>query len=102
MKEFGDGFPLYVARTCGTCRHWRPFGSEESHHRDVEGFGTCGKAEMYDSYDHKEVAKRWQFCVIDGSDYFAALKTRESFGCNQWEAKENPTFPQTLDTGETK
>jgi hypothetical protein len=37
--------------------------------------------------DYKEPPKDWFACVIDGSGYFAALKTKESFGCVLHELK---------------
>lgn len=53
--------------------------------REIEGFGTCQKVDMKE--DYKEPPKDWFACVIDGSGYFAALKTKESFGCVLHELK---------------
>lgn len=74
---------------CGTCKHWTPYQAGDS----ATGFGTCGKAEMHDSWEHgpgrpqSDIADKWLMCVIDGSGYFAALKTKESFGCILHETK---------------
>ena len=66
-------------QTCGTCKYWKPFEKVDS---PVEGFGTCKLAKLIRT---RENIDNWLFGLIDGTDYFAALKTKESFGCNQHE-----------------
>lgn len=73
-------------QTCGNCRHWLPFGKCGDKRREIEGFGTCGNAAMHSGREDRTVVQDWQFCVIDGSDYFASLKTRGTFGCTEWSA----------------
>lgn len=70
---------------CGSCKYWVPFSPED--YDDIEVFGTCSKVEHY-TMKHKELANNWLACVVDGSGYFAELKTKESFGCVLWESSQ--------------
>lgn len=70
--------------TCGTCKHWRPYERLGDDPGYAPGFGTCGAVQMHPV---REATDSWLACVVDASDYFAALRTRDSFGCILWEAK---------------
>lgn len=83
--------------TCGTCKHWgndafpyfaglRPCLAVAAQH-DVpkssanDGMDPTGAA-FYVAANGTPKA-----VAADGSGYFAALKTREDFGCVLWEVK---------------
>lgn len=76
--------------TCGTCKY---FGAGEDlwPHSDV--LKPCGAIKMGRIYDYDEemnaVVKAPSVIayVCDGSDYYAALRVAEDFGCVLWEAK---------------
>lgn len=69
-----------MTKCCGSCRHWRAFGSMEKDLYEVPTFGTCAAVQQHDSYSHEDTTS-WKACVTDGSGYFAALRTKEDFGC---------------------
>jgi hypothetical protein len=52
------------------------------------GFGRCSKAQHFHEDLDEESAAQWLTCVVDGSDYFAALLTKRTFGCVLWEGGE--------------
>jgi hypothetical protein len=62
-----------MVKQCGTCRWWRPCSC------DWPDVGTCDRVV---GHECQEVA-----FVEDGSGAFAALRTREAFGCVLWEEK---------------
>lgn len=87
LQQFDKDAPCkFQNETCGSCKHWKETQPHESDH--VHGFGTCQNAQQLHAYDQKQAERNLLFGVVDGSDYFAALKTRENFACNQWEAKD--------------
>ena len=87
-----------VVNTCGTCKHW---GKDDFPY--FAGLKPC-LAVMHDVAVDKETDGDGCYVdgggacyvatggtpmatVSDGSGYFAALKTREDFGCRLWEPK---------------
>jgi hypothetical protein len=71
--------------TCGTCKHWKLIDAEEELIDDPR-FGTCaaipqGQSEWDEASDRNMVVGDWKAVAVDGSGYFAAIKTRECFGC---------------------
>ena len=81
---------MIINGTCGMCEHWKEV-------EDVRGVGQCTKIKMADSWEDYEIDEdnviktyiRDDIAhVVDGSDYFAALRTKETFGCNLYEPKE--------------
>lgn len=65
-------------RNCGNCRHWEEYGSSK--------YGACGRlkhhAERHGELDNGRTDGPDDAAVlIDGSDYFAALRCRSDFGC---------------------
>ena len=97
-KYTGDTFTWGIPRdlnpkNCGTCRHW---GEVE----EVKGVGECATIEhvkrgdraMYKcdddtNWDDHYVGEA-RAHVVDGSDWFAALRTKETFACNLHEPRE--------------
>ena len=84
-------------KTCNTCAHW---GKEEDQELGVR---KCAAVPMlFDSFTwsenfdrrviRPECANKKAF-VQDGSDYYASLRTRADFGCNQWEAASTGSKP---------
>lgn len=102
--------------TCGTCKFW---GSDDPRHNDEipEGeYRTCNAvihdklgatdsnrdgvdtyvADYYDKHEFAEAkaeiaAVRKHLAVVkDGSGYYAALKTKDDFGCVLHQPKEQP------------
>lgn len=85
--------------TCGGCRHWKQEEPSLGAEYWRAGFGTC-QAIVHDSdesHKHEDgycdpyepcewMAQRKAVCV-DGSGFYAAVKTREAFGCVLFEAK---------------
>lgn len=51
------------------------------------GFHTCDRIEHLDDGYTDEIKDEKSY-VVDGSGYFAALRVRESFGCNSFEGKD--------------
>jgi hypothetical protein len=98
--------------TCGTCKHWG--AGHDEHEEDgasikrSDVFKPCGAVIQADKWSIKydennkymsaeqhakakeEIAaiRARKAVVVDGSDYFAALKTCEDFGCVLWCARE--------------
>lgn len=84
-------------KTCGTCEHWgghnpRKYEEQFRHHRCHRVEHDCNRDATADSWlpgdpeEDREAAKRRasvedSAVVQDGSGYYAALKTREDFGC---------------------
>lgn len=88
---------------CGTCRHWgepqdwsfiaalqslRPCGAVKHdaklpRKKDADGLD----AEDPETFGPILDCPTPKAVVVDGSGYFAALKTAEDFGCPLWEAK---------------
>lgn len=69
-------------KTCGTCKYWELIPDSNPRSLAANGFGTCENVRMWEDDEiHKEEKSKWLACAIDGSGYFAALKTKESFGC---------------------
>lgn len=84
--------------TCGTCKHWgkdrlpyfpglHPCRAVIAQH-DVEKVSDDNGFDV-EPPDGCYLAKGGtpKAVAVDGSGYFAALKTREDFGCVLWEAK---------------
>lgn len=89
-----------MMKTCGTCKHWGAGHNEhekagESVEKD-DIFKPCGAVVQVDKFVadarpawSKDTALRASLeevrarkaVVVDGSDYFAALKTQSDFGC---------------------
>lgn len=88
--------------TCGTCRHW---GSGKKNYGAVsvdDMFKPCGAVIHTDDdnllfvteSDNSKLSEETQAeiaavrarkaVVVDGSNYYAALKVREDFGCVLW------------------
>ncbi len=66
---------------CGNCKYW---GSvKDNHELEDETYKPCGVIQMV-SKNPTALA-----VVQDGSNYYAALKTKEDFGCNLHQLKEN-------------
>ena len=74
---------------CGNCKHWKPHTEP-----GCEGFGKCALcadfAELYPPScdEHAEVRKH-KFGAVDGSGYHAALITRDTFGCTEWQCESD-------------
>jgi hypothetical protein len=71
--------------TCGTCKHWKRIDHEADPTSDPR-YGTCeaipqAREEWDDDGDVSVMAGDWKAVAVDGSGYFAAIKTRECFGC---------------------
>jgi hypothetical protein len=71
--------------TCGTCKHWKRVDAESTDIEDPR-YGQCeaiprAEYEWDEDLDIHVVKGDWQAVAVDGSGYFAALRTRESFGC---------------------
>ena len=63
---------------CGNCKFWEKYAETQN------PYGTCAKIKHSDSYrKNVGLAK-----VVDGSGYYAALKTCEDFGCVLFVEKE--------------
>jgi hypothetical protein len=77
-------------KRCGNCAHWKEVdrfgvGTCDAVKHDVEG----GETYDYDSDSAEEIASNNDLAfVVDGSGYYAALKTRENFGCALHTVKE--------------
>jgi len=68
-------------KTCGQCKWWgrvdhRGYG----YGKTPEGMDWCGRVTDMNGDDDYATLE-------DASDYYAALKTREAFGCVLWEVK---------------
>lgn len=74
-------------KTCKTCKHWK-----KPKAIDVENdrFKICGRIKFDANYDSSYATKREldeesvfdePAVTVDGSGYFAELRTQESFGC---------------------
>jgi len=78
--------------TCGTCRHWEPEGER--------GYGACGRI-PHDTGGYMCEEGKEQAVTKDGSGYYAALLSRDTFGCNQWETStisdEHSEFKAPID-----
>jgi len=78
-------------KCCGNCEHWKEVnkfgvGTCDAVKHDVEG----GETYDYDSDSDEEIASNNDPAfVVDGSGCYAALKTRENFGCALHQAKES-------------
>ncbi len=78
--------------TCGTCKHWGDVRNDNDSQdaamvREKFGVAVCGAVPHIDVYHSSaETPDPMPMAMVaDGSDYFAALRTRETFGCNLWE-----------------
>lgn len=87
---------LPVRARCGTCKFW---GSDPQDDEIREGnpglwarvrpcAGVLHDQEASGPYPYALVAER-RAGVIDGSGYYASLRTREDFGCVLWEGNES-------------
>lgn len=84
---------------CGTCRFWKPvddssdpspaFFSEEITDKT---WGQCGRIEMLESSQSPELAG-----CVDGSGYFAALRSKADFGCVLHELKQGDAHGRGTD-----
>lgn len=73
---------------CGDCRHWRR-GRDGRDFAVPDEWGTCGLVEMRrPGPDGFGVGA--QALAEDGSGYFAALLSREAFGCVLHEPNPGP------------
>lgn len=90
--------------TCGNCKWWKSIDTKtyecygHLYPRSENPFGPCGRIQ-HDSEDnvgdlmmdrkreHDVDVKNETAVVQDGSGYYAALLSREDFGCNLWEPK---------------
>ena len=85
-------------RTCGSCKHWDTKDHDALKEMDV---GVCGRVPHMERNPWPEDGLAYiddpgepprygdePAHVVDGSDYFAALRTKENFGCVLWEAKD--------------
>ena len=89
--------------TCGSCRYWGGPTKNYDPRSDDKDFRPC-RAVIHDQdnlssddaldycadderkAEFKAIRDAAQAFVVDGSGYFAALKTRDSFGCTLWQA----------------
>ena len=74
--------------TCGTCKHWKRIDQEDWYEQESNDprYGTCtaiphGKTQWEESSDRNIMVGDWKAVAVDGSGYFAAIKTQDSFGC---------------------
>jgi hypothetical protein len=91
-------------KTCGTCRHWGiRVGSDIE--TDVD-YRTCRAVkhvdrsllgdpdpewdEEDDIAEKKKLREEHRAVVVDGSDYYAALKPKQDFGCVLHEPEVSP------------
>lgn len=84
MSESEGDMPHVVGcefRCCETCRYW---GHEDGSEKG-EKFRTCRKIPHGNSDDQESVIESPAF-TIDGSGYYAALRTNGDFCCSLWEA----------------
>lgn len=87
------------ANRCGTCRHW---GTPRDNGTETWGLRPCVAVipkydvavlkdengnDLWDENYEPVPVNTPKAMVVDGSGYFAALKTAEDFGCVLWEAK---------------
>lgn len=82
---------------CGTCRFWTKTNRDESYYFNLRPCGAVKQREdieMAKGDDGDEVRDedgnetpvvRPRAMAVDGSGYFAALRTAEDFGCVLWE-----------------
>jgi len=77
---------------CGTCIWWTP--PDKSQKGWEDGWDEVGCCELITGpQDREELEPRgkflndWRAAVVDGSDYFAALRCRDTFGCVLLEGK---------------
>ncbi len=76
---------------CGECKFWGinvpDYPSGPLTNQDGE-WRQCGRLEMEDSYEPKSGGT--ELAVLkDGSNYYAALKSRADFGCVLFVGKES-------------
>jgi len=93
-----------MEKRCGNCRHWGGHNPDEDHkyykhqpckrikHDKDFDAKPYNIDDIYDEEERKAAQERIDSVkdaavVHDGSGYFAALKTRNDFGCSLW--KEN-------------
>lgn len=70
---------------CGACRYWVKLKSEDE-------YGECRALEFDERSGGLKSLERTTkplAVVVDGSGYYAALRSRAEFGCTEWKAKEN-------------
>ena len=88
---------------CGTCRHWKPPAESDqpvtftSHTDEPTDYGECKAIEHDTEWGWNEslaLTKKASAMVLDGSGYFAALRSRAEFGCVLWEPKQAPEASQ--------
>ena len=74
-------------KTCETCKWWKEYTRGLSPHAFNEGFGACfnqnGDGDIRD-YWGCETNMRGAY-TEDGSTYYSILRTKKTFGCNEWE-----------------
>ncbi len=82
--------------TCHGCRHWAILNLADADEVDESADDGADRWARPDGLD--DWPANWGTCTredeldppmysVDGSDYFSALRTRASFGCNAWEAE---------------
>jgi hypothetical protein len=77
-------------KCCGTCRHW---GSEDDGWKRFrkcqeirhDEHGESGDNQKSEFVADDESIFDDEAVVVDGSGYFAALKTQEDFYCSLWQ-----------------
>jgi hypothetical protein len=74
--------------TCGTCKNWKRIDQEEWYERESNDtrYGTCqaiphAAIKWDQDSDRNLIAGDWKAVAVDGSGFFAAIKTQECFGC---------------------
>ena len=80
-----------TANTCGTCKHrgkeilipdYKNWTNDKP-----SGYFQCDFIKHNDKSVYEgRFLKGQKACVVDGSDYYAALCVEDDFGCNLWEA----------------
>ena len=73
-------------KRCGNCKYWEGPNDENYHWSSPCEFGTCKRALEYFgmTQDQREDDGN-KMAVQDGSDYMAALLTKDDFACISWE-----------------
>jgi len=84
----------YDFRSCETCKHWKPLDPSETAGRSrTTDFRECTRIKHDESSESdgndppmdSESVFDEPAVVVDGSGYFAALRTKADFCCCLWE-----------------
>ena len=74
---------------CKDCKHFGDVVTYDdgiNDKYDIEtDFHISNKIEHIERYSHKAPSDAHAAHVVDGSDYYAALRVKDSFGCTEWE-----------------